>query len=635
MHPNARTRWIAALLMLAALAATAALAEKPDTLVRDEIPQQYKWDFSDIYPGWDAWEADLATLETTMDEFAALKGKLGEKPGNLARLLQLEDMMGEMGVKALKYAYFHTQIDARDNDASARMQRVQTLFARYSTATAWSGPEVLEIPQDRVMAWIDATPELADYRFSLTDLFRQQEHVLDEDKETLLSYFGPFNGTPRTIYQQLSTADIDFPEVELSTGETLMMTPGNYYLTLTTNRNQDDRRKAFEAHYGVYNADANTYAAIYNAVLQRNWAQAQARGYASTLDAALDGNAIPTSVYENLVETVRENCAPMHRYYELRKRALGLETYHGYDGSASLLDFDKTYPFDEIVDPIIASVAPLGDEYQQKMRRIFSGGWIDVYENEGKRSGAFSSNIYGVHPYILMNYNETLSNFFTMAHEAGHAMHSVLSNENQPYVNHGYTIFVAEVASTLNEALLLDWLLDRTDDPAERTALLISAIEDISGTFFTQVMFADFEWRAHKMVEAGEPITADALRALYTELWKDYQGPAVTFDEQYRDTWARISHFYTAPYYVYQYSTCYASSAVLAAQIIEGDDDEREDAVARMLTLLKSGGNDHPMKQLQKAGVDLSTPAAFEAVIAKTDKLVSQLEEELKKLGRL
>lgn len=628
-------RAIAAATILLLLAVAATALARPQFESRDQIPEKYKWRLSDIYPGWDEWEADMTRMEELMERYAAFEGTLDQGPQRLLEANRLGDEMGVMSYKLYRYPALMYSLDTRDNDISARLQRVRTMFARFSTATAWFNPEMLRIPWETMKGWLDSTPEMAPYRFGIEDLYRQQAHVLSEDKEKLLSFYGPFRGTPSDIYAQLSTSDIKFRDVELADGETVTVTPGTYYNILSTDPDQQNRRTAFEAFYGVYNDQANTYASIYNSVLQRDWAAAQARGYESCLQAQLDGDNIPTAVYENLVECVRNGTGPMHRYIALRKKALGLDEYHGYDGSATLVDFNKEYPYDEIAGDIVASVAPLGKDYQKKMKGIFSGGWIDVYESQGKRSGAFSSNVYGVHPYIMLNYNDTLDNFFTAAHEAGHSMHTLLSNENQPFSTSSYTIFVAEVASTLNERLLLDHMLQRTDDPVERAALLVHAIDDIVSTFYSQVMFADFEWRAHKMVEAGEPITADSLSELYAELWKNQQGPAATFDEPYRATWTRIGHFYRTPFYVYQYATCYASSAKLFAAIRNGSEQERREATERYLDLLKSGGNDYPMEQLKKAGVDLSDPSAFQAVVDNLDGLVDQLEKELERMGRI
>ncbi len=630
---NRRFPVIAVLAAMVLVVAMAALAlAKPNTLVRAEIPAQYKWDLNDIYPDWTAWEADLARLENVMDRYAALQGTLAQGPEQLLRSYLLGDTLGMLAYKVYQYPSLSSVTDTRNNEIAAKLQQVQILFGKFSVATAWFNPELLAIPWETTEKWLNETPALAPYRYSIENLYRQQQHVLNEEQEQLLSYFSQFRGTPASIYQELSTSDIRFPEVVLSGGDTVTMTAGQYYSTLSTNRNQADRAAAFQQYYGIYHANANTYAATYNSILQRDWGTAQARKYGSTLETYLDDDNVPTSVYENLVNIVKAGTAPVHRYYQLRKKALGLETYHGYDGSIPVVDFDKVYDYDEITGWIVESVAPLGADYQAKMKQAFAGGWIDVFENEGKRGGAFSAGVYGVHPYMLLNYNETLREAFTVAHEAGHTLHTMLSNENQPFATADYTIFVAEVASTLNEALFLDYMMEKSQDPKERIALLQQTIDNIIGTFYTQVMFADFEWQAHKLAEQGQPITADALTELYTGLWKTYQGDAVVFDDLYGSTWTRIAHFYRTPYYVYKYATCFASSAKLAEDIRSADKAVRAAAIDRYMTLLKAGGSDYPMELLKKAGVDLTQPETFQAVIEHVDKLVTRLEEELAKL---
>jgi oligoendopeptidase F len=618
--------------LMAALAAIllvlpTSLQAKPETLNREDIPDEFKWDLGDIYPDWETWEKDLLRMEELMDHFTQLEGTLNQGAGQVLKANIMGDELGKLAGKLYRYAALNSVTDTANNEISAQVQRVRILFSKFGTATAWLNPEMLAIPWDTMEKWLDETPELAPYRFGITDLYRQQQHVLSEEQEQLLSYFNQALGAPAQIYSEISTSDIEYPEITLSDGQTVKVTPGQYYQILSTNRNQDDRRKAFEAFYGVYHEQANTYASIYNGILQGNWARAQARQYDSSLQAALDGNAIPTEVYENLVAMVREGTDPVHRYYALRKKVLGLDEYHGYDGSVPLVDFDKSYPWESIREDIVASVAPLGSAYVSKMEEAFSGGWVDVYENEGKRSGAFSAGVYGVHPYMLLNYNETMDSYFTTAHEMGHTLHTMLSHENQPYTTSDYTIFVAEVASTLNERLLLDHILGQSEDPLEKVALLTRAIDDIIGTFYSQVMFADYELQAHKLVEQGVPITRDVLTEIYTDLWQNQSGPAATFDEYYGSTWTRINHFYSVPFYVYQYATCYASSAVIYQDITSGNSDVSAAAVVRYLDLLKSGGNDHPMEQLKKAGVDLSKPDAFQAVIDNLDGLVSRLEQ--------
>jgi oligoendopeptidase F len=596
---------------------------------RDEIPNRFKWDLTHIFPDWNAWQAACDRLDSTIAAFASLQGSLGGGAAQLLHALQLRDEIGQLEYKVWYFASLWYDQDQRDNQINARRQQVQILFAKSAQASAWFDPELLTIPLDVVRAWMDALPSLAAYRFALEDLYRQQEHVLDDKGERLLSLASRFESTPNDAYSALSTADAKFPELRLTSGAKTTLTYGQYRAILATNRHQADRAAAFTEFHKLFEANANTYASLYNGVLQRDWFVAQARGYKTTLDMALHGNNIPTLVVENLIATTKEGTAPLQRYHRLRKRVLDLPSYHSYDHLIPLVDFDRKYPYDDVLEWLPASVAPLGGDYSRQLREGLQSAWIDVYENPGKRSGAYSAPVYGVHPYMLLNYNDTLDAVFTLAHEVGHSMHTLLSHAHQPFVYAGYTIFVAEVPSTLSEALFLDYMLARTTDERERIVLLQHAIDGIVGTFYTQVMFADFELQAHRLVEEGRPVTAEGLSEIYFTLLREYHGDTLDYDELSRVTWARIPHFFSTPYYVYQYATCFASSAQLMKQLTSGSDADRAEAIDRYLTLLKSGGSDHPMALLHKAGVDLGRPETIRAVIDQLDALVSLLEKEI------
>ncbi|PAW65427.1 MAG: oligoendopeptidase F [Opitutia bacterium Tous-C1TDCM] len=614
------------------LASYTVFAAKPETRVRGEIPAQYRWDFTAIYADWAAWEAGTKDMETKMDAFAALKGTLAQGPAAVLKAYKAYDEIGMLQYKVYRYPQLQRDVDTRNQEIAGRFQRVGAIFAKFGTATAWFTPEVLTIPQATMEKWIAETPALAPYKFGILDNYRQQEHVLDEKGERLLSFASRFNQTPTATFQELSTSDIKFPKLTLGDGKEITLTPGTYQHLLQTNYNQAERGQAFEAYLKTYAATANTYAAIYNGVMQRGWFTAQARNYKTTLEAALDGNNIPQAVVTNLVETVRGGPAPLQRYLRLRKKLLGLETYHLYDGSIPIYKTDRTYPYDSSKETVLASVAPLGADYTAQYRQFISGGRIDVYENDGKRSGAYCAGVYGVGPYLLLNYNDTMDAMYTFAHEAGHAMHTVLSYANQPFATADYTIFVAEVASTTNERFLLNKMLAESTDPKERFLLLQHAVDSIVGTFYTQVLFADFELQAHRLVEQGQPVTAEVLNGIYLKLLKDYYGDAAQINDLYKYTWTRIPHFYNSPYYVYQYATCFASSAKVFKDMTEGEPAAKAAATARYLELLKSGGNDHPMKQLQKAGVDLTKRETVQAVVDQMNDLVSRMEAEAAKI---
>jgi oligoendopeptidase F len=596
---------------------------------RDAIPTPYTWDLSAICRDWDDWTESYTRLDGAIAAFKAFQGRLGDGPETLLAAFRAMDEMGALSYRVWYYASLQYDEDQRNNDINARRQQVQILFARQQQASSWFNPELLGIPLDTIRDWMATYPGLGIYRFAIESLFHEQEHVLDEEGERLLSYAGRFNSVPYDSYAALTTADMKFPAIALSTGERITLTYGQYRALLETNRRQEDRAAAYRAFHQAYADTQNTYASLYNGVLQRDWFHARARGYPTTLDAALHGNNIPTSVVENLISVAKQDVEPLRRYHRLRRRVLGLDTYRLFDVFVPLVEHDVRYPYDEVGASIVDSVAPLGDEYQARVRQAFSGRWIDVYENAGKRSGAYSAPVYGAHPYMLLNYNETLDAVFTLAHEMGHSMHTLLSHQSQPFVYAGYTIFVAEVPSTLNEALFLDLLLERARSREERIVLLQHAIDSVASTFYTQVLFADFELQAHRLVEQDRPITADTLNRLYAGLLRDYYGDVLDEEEISQVTWARIPHFFNTPYYVYQYATCFASTARFMQDIRAPHPGTREEAVARYLSLLRAGGSDYPMNLLARAGVDLSQPETVRAVGITLDTLVGRLEQEL------
>jgi oligoendopeptidase F len=595
---------------------------------REDIPDRFKWNLNDIFESWEAWENAYKQLEAGIDRYAALKGTLAAGPARLLDAFRLAEELDQLAYRVWYYPSLQYDQDQRDNAVNAKRQQVQILFARLSQAQSWFSPELLKIPLETVRRWMEDEPNLQLYRFFIENLYRQQEHVLDEAGERLMSLSTRLASSPNDSYWALSTADAKYPTITLSTGESVTVTYGQYRAILATRREQVYREKAFTALHETYRSTLNTYATLYNAVCQRDLFQARARGYKSTLDAALHGDNIPPSVVENLIETTRAGVAPLRRYHQLRRRLLNVPSYHVYDFSIPLVTFEKKYNYEDVLEWIVVSTEVLGEDYQSRLRHGFSGGWIDVYENEGKRSGAYSAPVYGTHPYMLLNYTDTLDDVFTTAHEMGHSMHTILSHETQPFIYSNYTIFVAEVPSTLSEALLLEYMLARSTDSTERIVLLQHAIDNITGTFYTQVLFADYELRAHRLAEQDQPITSEILTELYVQLLKDYYGDAVDLNPLTGLTWARIPHFFNSPYYVYQYATCFASAARIAQQIMKGGSEAAE-VRQRYLTLLRSGGNDYPMEQLRKAGVDLSQPGTVRAVVDQLDDLVSRLEREL------
>lgn len=610
--------------------------EETKLLKRSEIDNKYKWNMTDFYPDWAEWDKELETLKSMMKEISQYKGQIKDDSKKFVELIKLEEKMGRLLDKLYVYVYMLKDLDSKDEVSSVKLQEIQAIYTEYSVSAAWITPEILQIPKETMERWIDENPELKDNRFGLMEIYRLQGHVLDEGKEKLLSYYGQYMGAPHDIYAELSISDMKWNEVKLSDGYEGPVTNGVYSKVLATNRNQEDRKKAFEALYGAFDNNKNTYGAIYRALLQRDVASSKGRNYNSSLEKALEPKNVPTEVYTTLLKSAIDNNAPLQRYVNLRKKALGLKEYHYYDNSINIVEYDKTFDYDVAKEMVYNSVAPLGEDYSAKMNRAISEGWIDVFETENKRSGAYSIGIYDVHPYMLLNYQSTLDDVFTLAHELGHTLHTMLSNENQPYATHDYTIFVAEVASTFNERLLLDYMIKNSNDPIEKIALIEQALGNIVGTFYIQTLFANYEYQAHKLIEEGKAVTPDVLSGIMDNLFKEYFGDSITMDELQKIIWARIPHFFNSPYYVYQYATSFASSANLYDRITNTKYSEEERAKAKedYLTLLKSGGNDHPMSQLKKAGVDLEKVESFHAVAVEFDRLLDILEEELNKLEK-
>lgn len=607
---------------------------RPASRVRVEIDERYRWRLQDIFPDWQAWDNACDELSQCIEHYEGMKGRLAEGAETLYNVMRLADDLGQLSYRVHYYPTLMHDEDQRDNDVDARRQRASMILARATQATSWFNPELLALSLPVVHEWLERHQGLALYRFALEEVFRQQDHVLDVQGERLLSLGSRFQGSPAEAYSALTTADVRFPSVVLESGEEVTVTYGKYRVILAENRAQSDRASAFRALYGLYDQHINTYAALYAAVAERDVFLARARRYESSLHAALHGDDIPTRVVETLIETTRAGAEPLRRYHRLRRRVLGLEQYFLYDGFIPLIELQRRYSYDAAMELVIQSVSPLGTRYQEDVRQAFAERWIDVYENDGKRSGAYSAPVYGVHPYMLLNYNDTLDDVFTLAHEMGHSMHTLLSHRHQPFVYSAYTIFVAEVASTLNEALLLEQMLAEATDPRERVVLLQRAIDSVCATFYSQVLFADWELEAHRQLERGKPLTADSLSELYDGLMRAYYGThADGVDEEplYARTWARIPHFFRSPFYVYQYATCFASSAQLLRLFRAGGAD-RARAVDAYLKLLCSGGNAHPMTQLERAGVDLTRPEPIQAVVEQLGALVDELEQNLARL---
>ena len=597
---------------------------------RSEIKQEYKWNLSDIYENYSAWEKDFEKVSDLKKELAGFKGQFGNE-GKLLEFFQKQEEMDKISYKLYRYPQLARDLNSSDKEAVEYLQKVQFLFAEISTELSWVNSELVD-NRENIEKWIEKK-EFDDYRFGLKNLFRLQKYILEEKESKLLSYYSSFFSAPRSIYSEVTVTDVEWPQVTLSSGEKVDVTPANYSKILSTNRNQEDRKLMFQMFYTIYEKKKNTIAAIYNSILQKGIASKKAYNYDSFLLSHLESDNIPEEIYLNLVNTAKNNTKPLQRYLKLRKKILGLEKYYNFDGSINLIEFDKEYEYDDAKEIVLNSVAPLGKDYVEKMKKAISEGWLDVFEAKGKRTGAYSAGVYGVHPYMLLNYNKTLDSVFTLAHELGHTLHTLYSDENQPFSMADYTIFVAEVASTFNERLLLDYMLENTNDPKERIALLEQEIGNIVGTFYFQALLADYEYQAHKLAEAGEPITGEVLSKIMEDLFDKYYGDIIEKDDLIYIFWARVPHFFNSPFYVYQYATCFASSAILYEKMINSSDEsEKKRTLDKYIQLLSSGGNDFPMEQLKKVGVDLSKIETIEAVAKQFDLLLDKLEVEIGKL---
>lgn len=601
---------------------------------RNEIDKKYKWNTEDVYKDWNEWQKDVEKMKELMKEIPQYEDKIENSREDFVKLIKLEESLSRILEKVYLYPYMLKDLDSTDQLVSQKLQEIEFLYAQFSVATSWISPKILEIPKETLEKWIDENDEIKDHKFNLMELYRLKAHVLDKDKEKLLSHFSQYMGAVNDIYDELSTSDIKWNEITLSTGEKVLVTNGMYSKILDGNKNQDDRRKAFEALYSSYDINKNTYSAIYKGILQRDAAGTKAKNYNSTVEKALEPNNIPVKIYENLINSAKENSGPLKKYVEFRKKQLGLDSYHYYDNQIKLVDYTREFSYEEAKEIVLKSVEPLGEDYTKNLKKAVGEGWLDVYETPNKRSGAYSLNIYDVHPYMLLNYNGTMDAVFTLAHELGHTLHSMYSTKYQPYATNDYTIFVAEVASTFNERLLLDYMLKNTTDHKEKIALIEEAIGNIMGTYYIQALFAAYEYEAHKLTEEGNPITPDVLSEIMTKLFAEYFGDSLVMDELQKIIWARIPHFFNSPYYVYQYATSFAASSRLYEKVTNEkySPEEREEARKKYIELLKSGGNNYPIEQLKLAGVNLEEKENFEAVAHEMTRLIGLLEKELKEL---
>lgn len=588
---------------------------------RDELSAELKWRLEDIYPNNDLWEQDLAKLKASKEKVLELKGTL-TSGANLLQALQLRDEISMLADRVIVYALMRKDEDNGNTLYQGYAGSAMAAAVELDEAQSFFVPEILSLETSVVKQWISETPGLSLYEHYLEDILRRKEHTLPAEQEQLLASAGELAQAPRNIFGMFNNADLKFPQVKNDAGEDVELTHGRYGQLLES-QNRDVRRGAFDALYATYTAWKNTLGETFTSAVKKERFFSKARRYESSLQAALHEDNVDPEVYTNLIDSIHDHLPLMHRYVRLRKKLLGLDELHMYDIYVPMVaDQDLTFSRDEAMAMVRKGLHPLGDRYLQDMDGSFSEGWIDWLENRGKTSGAYSWGTYGVHPYVLLNYQGTLNDVFTLAHELGHAMHSFYSNQTQEFVNAQYTIFVAEVASTLNEALLMDDLLKKTEDPKKRAYLLNHFLEQFRGTVFRQTMFAEFEMIVHGKVGAGEMLTSEALCEIYYDLNKKYYGPDMVVDEAIAMEWARIPHFYR-PFYVYKYATGFSAAISLSQQILE----EGQPAVDRYLEFLGSGGSDYPVNLLQKAGVDMSKPEPIVQAMAVFEELLGELEE--------
>ena len=597
-----------------------------------EIPlrsQQLKencWAVEDIYPTEEAWSQALSESASLPEELAAYQGKLGESAETLLSYLTRMEEISHQADRLFVYAMLRADEDTANSTHQAMKGKCFSFLVSLSSATAFEGPELVAIPDETLDAFYAQEPGLTKYRRYLTKARLEKPHILSQAEEKLLAGAAEVGAAPSNIFNTLNNADMTFPAVTDSEGVTYPLTNGSY-ISLMERSDRTLRENAFRSFYGVYESYANTLAASYNAEVRKNLFFAKARKYHSALAAAMEPVEVPEAVYHSLVDTVRKNLDKMHRYMGLRKKAMGLSELHMYDIYANMIpEAEEVVPFAQARDEVIDAMGILGEEYQSVLKSGFEARWMDIYENKGKRSGAYSCGCAGIHPFVLLNHKETLDSEFTLAHELGHAMHSYLSDKHQPSIYNEYVLFVAEVASTCNEALLMQYLLARTEDPKKRAVLINYFLEQFRTTLYRQTMFAEFELKAHEMAAAGETLTADNLKAMYLQLNKDYYGEETVVDEEIAIEWARIPHFYRN-FYVYQYATGFSAAIAISQKIQK----EGAPAVENYLKFLSGGCSTDPVSLLKIAGVDMSTPAPVESALELFGRLIDELDALLSK----
>lgn len=591
---------------------------------REEADARYKWAIEDLYKDDEDCKRDYELLKSRIPELTKFRGRLGESAEVLLSMQKLSDELNQLLEKVYVYANQRLHENTDNSTYQNLASQAQGLLVELSESLSFVEPELMELPDGIIETFLDENEELLVYRQYFENIIRQKKHVLPTEQEQLLAAMGEVAESPKDIFSMFNNADIRFPEITGEDGHPVQVTHGRY-MSLMQSRNRQVRKDAFEAMYGVYGDWRNTLAAMYRANVKQEAFLAKAHKYTSDLEAALDGSHIPVKVYDQLIEAVHESMPLMYRYMKLRKKLLGVEELHMYDLYVPVIEQDHSeIPFEQAKKTVLEGLAPMGEEYLHLLREGFDHGWIDVYENQGKRTGAYSWGAYGTHPYVLLNYQGTLHDVFTLAHEMGHALHSWYSDEHQPYIYAGYRIFVAEVASTCNEALLIHYLMEQSKKAGDRKKtmyLMNYFLEQFRTTLFRQTMFAEFEKITHGLQEQGETLTADRLCEIYYDLNKLYFGEEICVDQEIAMEWARIPHFYT-PFYVYQYATGFSAAIALSKQILE----QGAPAVERYKKFLKGGSSMYPLELLKMAGVDMEQKAPVQDALAVFAQYLDEME---------
>lgn len=591
-----------------------------EILKRENIDEKYKWKLNDIFSSENEWKIAIGKIDRNIDILSSYQGKLGESALNLLSFLETKTETSLLYEQVMVYARMHEDENTKDSKRQSMVQQLSPLGLKYSTNLSFFRNELLSIEENKMLAFYEQAEGLSFYKPYLDEVFRYKEHTLSPEKEEVLAQTGLLYSADDT-FRKLNNADMVFESITNDEGQKLPLTNGTY-ATYLNSPNRAIRKQAFEHVYKSYDQLKNTIASTMLGNIKKDVFYSKIRNYPSSLESALFDDNVSLEVYENLISTVRNNTTPMHKYIELRKKMLGLEELHMYDMYVPLMDgFDKEISYEEAYGTMTKALGVLGEDYVSLLNEAKVNGWIDVYETDGKRSGAYSWGPYGTHPYVLLNHKNNMDSMFTLAHEMGHALHSAYSDKNLPYIYAGYSIFVAEVASTVNEVLLMRYLLDHSEDKAMKIHLINEFLDKFKSTLYRQTQFAEFEKITHEKVENDEPLTGEDLNDIYLQLNRDYYGDGVIHDEQIRLEWSRIPHFYNA-FYVYQYATGFSAAIAIAERILT----EGQVAVDQYKQFLGSGGSDYPIELLKIAGVDMSTPQPIEDALRYFSNLVDELE---------